>query len=75
MENRLIMLQNITVAVKAKNILEKAGIHGYVQKTPKINGRQVCGYSVFVPDKPDLAEQILRKKGFSILGRTDSNGL
>ena len=39
MENRLIMLQNITLAVRAKNILEKAGIRGYVQKTPRINNK------------------------------------
>ena len=71
MEKQLIMFQNITVAVKAKNILDKAGIHGYVQKTPKINNKAVCGYSVFVPDKPDLAAEILRRKGFNILGRMD----
>ncbi len=71
MENRLIMFQNITIAVKAKNILDKAGIHGYVQKTPKINNKAVCGYSVFVPQKADLAAEILKRKGFNIIGRTD----
>ena len=71
MENRLFMFPNITIAVRAKNILEKAGIRGYVQKTPKINNKSVCGYSVYVIDNPDLAEKILNKKGFQILGRTD----
>ncbi|MBQ8001656.1 MAG: DUF3343 domain-containing protein [Ruminococcus sp.] len=69
MENPLIMLQNITLAVRAKNILEKAGIRGYVQKTPRTNNRANCGYSVYVPDNTDKAEEILKNKGFVILGR------
>lgn len=75
MENRLIMFQNITVAVNAKNILEKAGIRGYVEKTPKINNKTVCGYSVFVPEKADIAAEILKRKGFNIIGRTDRYSL
>lgn len=70
MENPLIMFQNITLAVRAKNVLEKAGIRGYVQKTPSINNKPNCGYSVYVPNNPDKAEEILRTRGFSILGRT-----
>lgn len=70
MENPLIMFQNITLAVRAKNVLEKAGIRGYVQKTPSIKNRPNCGYSVYVSDNPDKAEEILRTQGFSILGRT-----
>ncbi len=70
MENRMIMLQNITLAVRAKNILERAGIRGYVQKTPRTNNRANCGYSVYVPNGTDRAEQILKENGFVILGRT-----
>lgn len=69
MENRLIMFQNITLAVRAKNILEKEGIPGYVQKTPRINNRANCGYSVYIPKDTDAAEKILKEKGFVILGR------
>lgn len=75
MENPLIMLQNITLAVRAKNILEKAGIRGYVQKTPRINNRANCGYSVFVPVDADKAEELLKNKGFVILGRAGGTKL
>ncbi len=68
MENSLIMLQNITVAVRAKNILERAGIRGYVQKTPKINNKTTCGYSVQVQGDTEKAVALLRGKGFVILG-------
>ncbi|MBQ2944654.1 MAG: DUF3343 domain-containing protein [Ruminococcus sp.] len=75
MENQLIMLQNITLAVRAKNILEKSGILGYVQKTPSLGKKAACGYSVYVPENADKAEQILRSRGFVILGRTGKYNL
>ncbi len=68
MDNRLIMFQNITVAVRAKNVLELAGIRGYVQKTPKLNNKTTCGYSVHVIDDIDKAVVMLKSKGFVILG-------
>ncbi len=74
MEKQLIMFQNITVAVRAKNVLERAGIHGYVQKTPVFNNRPSCGYSLLVRDNPDKAIQILKEKGFVILGITSVKG-
>ncbi|MGN0453074.1 MAG: putative Se/S carrier-like protein [Ruminococcus sp.] len=74
MENRLIMLSSITHAVRAKNVLATFGIHAYVQKTPKINNANSCGYSVFVPQRADEAERILTEKGFTILGTTGRSG-
>lgn len=62
------MFQNITVAVKAKNVLEHAGIRGYVQKTPKVNNKTTCGYSVAVSDNFEKAVNLLKKSGFAILG-------
>lgn len=75
MDNRLIMFQNITVAVRAKNVLELAGIRGYVQKTPKINNKTTCGYSVNVIDNIDKAVSILKNKGFVILGVTGGSDI
>lgn len=69
MENQLFMLSNITLAVRARNILESAGIHGFVEKTPKLNGKTTCGYSVFVPKDADKAEKLLRQYGFVLLGK------
>lgn len=69
MDNRLLVFPNITVAVRAKNILEVSGIRGFVQKVPKINGKSSCNYGVFVPKYADKAEIILRNKGFVILDR------
>lgn len=68
MENQLIMLPNITLAVRARNILEAAGIHGYVEKSPKIDNKPSCGYSVFVSQNADKAVRLLQHYGFTILG-------
>lgn len=68
MDNRLIMFQNITVAVRAKNFLERAGIRGYVQKTPRLNNRTTCGYSVYIESNVEKAIKLLKNNGFVILG-------
>ena len=75
MENQLFLFQNITIAVRAKNVLEKAGIHGYVQKTPKINNKPSCGYGVVVTNNADKANEILIKHRFVILGRIGRQSL
>lgn len=67
MDNKLLLLPNITVAVRAKNILDKAGIKSFVQKTPRINNKTNCGYSLFVPDNAFLALDILRKYGINVI--------
>ena len=68
MENRLIMFQNITVAVKARNILAKHGVHAYVQKTPVKGNKVSCGYSVAVKSREEEAMKILHSHGVSVLG-------
>ncbi len=75
MENRLIMFQNITVAVKAKNILGSHGIHAYVQKTPVKGNKASCGYSVLVKSGAEEAVKILKSKGVSVLGVIGGNAL
>lgn len=67
MDNKLLLLQNITVAVRGRNILEKAGIHSFVQKTPKIRNKTNCGYCLFVPDNADKALIILKSNGIVVL--------
>ena len=68
MDNRLIMFQNITVAVRAKNFLERAGIRGYVQKSPRLNNRTTCGYGVYIESDAEKAIKLLKNNGFVILG-------
>lgn len=75
MENRFIMFQNITVAVKARNILGSHGIHAYVQKTPVKGNNPSCGYSVIVNNRVEDALKILSSHGVSILGVMGGNSV
>lgn len=72
-ESKLIMLQSITYATKARNVLLKYGINSDIVKTPKIAGQSTCGYSLSVPYKLDEAVKILNEKGFKILAVGDSD--
>ncbi len=72
-ESKIIMLQSITYATKARNILLKAGIRADITKTPKSYSESGCGYSLVVPYKGDIAISLLKEKGFVILGVADSD--
>lgn len=67
-ESKVIRLQSITYATKARNLLLKYGIYSEVVKSPKIAGKSSCGYSLSVPYKADVALEILMSNGFKISG-------
>ena len=64
----LIMVSSVTYAMKARELLLRHGIRGYVQRIPR-TAETGCGYGVYVPDGADAAERILRENDFRILGR------
>lgn len=69
MINELILLPSVTYAMKAKSILDKYKIRSFIQRTPRNTPIKSCGYCLFVPEKTDEAEKILRKNGVRVLGR------
>ena len=69
MKSELILLPSVTYAMKAKGILDKYNIRSYIQRTPKSVQIKSCGYCVFVPDRTDEAERLLRSNGIRVLGR------
>ncbi len=69
MNNELILLPSVTYAMKAKNILDHYQIRSYIQRTPRHTPIKSCGYCLFVPDRTDDAERLLRKSGIRVLGR------
>lgn len=71
--SKIIMLQSITYATKARNILLKFGIRSDITKTPKSYSQSGCGYSLVVPIKGDTAVSLLKEKGFVISGVADSD--
>lgn len=75
MKLELILLPSVTYAMKAKNILDQNKIRSYIQRTPKNAGVSSCGYCLFVPNKTDEAEKLLRSKGIRVLGRAQREEL
>lgn len=70
----LIMLSSITYAMKSRDILFKSGIKSYVERTPQNIENAGCGYSLYIPDRTDEAERLLREMGIKILGRMERDG-
>jgi len=75
MNQDLILLPSVTYAMKAKSILDKHMIRAYIQRTPKNIGVKSCGYCLFVPNKADEAEKVLREHGIRVLGRAARDAL
>lgn len=68
MGKSLIIVSSVTYAMKARDLLLRHGIRGYVQRVPR-TAETGCGYGVYVPNGADAAERILRENNFRILGR------
>ncbi len=68
----LIVVSSVTYAMKARELLLRHGIKGYVERIPK-TAETGCGYGVYVPDGADAAEKILRDNSIRILGRMEQD--
>lgn len=71
----LIMMTSITHAMKAKEILFRAGIKANLVRTPRHANSGGCGYSLYVPNDADRAEEILKNAKIKILGRANGEGI
>ncbi len=72
MKRDLIIVSSITYAMKGKELLQKRGFQAYIARLPQKEEGTGCGYCVYVSRNTDLAEEILRKGGIRVLGRTVS---
>ena len=64
----VIQVSSVTYAMKSRELLFRYGIKAYVERSTR-SSRAGCGYSLYVPERTDEAEQILRKANIRILGR------
>ncbi|OCN03106.1 DUF3343 domain-containing protein [Clostridium sp. W14A] len=67
----LIIVGSITNAIKSRNILAWMGIRSYVERTPRSGPNGGCGYSIYVPERTDEAEDILIRYGIRVGGRAE----
>lgn len=66
----LIVVSSVTYAMKGRELLFRQGIRGYVERIPK-TAETGCGYGIYVPERTDEAEQILRENDIRVLSRIE----
>lgn len=69
----VIVVGSVTYAMKSRQILFRQGIRCYVERIPPGHGNG-CGYGVYVPERTDAAERLLRDAGIHVLGRSERVG-
>lgn len=68
MDKQLISFPSITFAIKARDILKNNGIPSVLERTPMNLKVTSCGYSLFVPNNIEKAEEILKQNNIKYLG-------
>ena len=59
--------------MRGKNLLERNGIHGYINRTVDEEGNNGCGYSLLVSGDTAKAESLLRASGIRITGKVPAD--
>lgn len=65
----LIVVGSITFAMKGRDVLGHKGIRASVERVPHHSDTRGCGYGLYVPERTDEAERILRAAGVPVTGR------
>ena len=62
----IIICRSLTYAQRTAQVLERVGIPGWVQRSPKLISKEGCGYCVRIPERR-LADAltVLRREGMS----------
>lgn len=71
MDQQLIMVNSITYAIKSREILFQRHIRAYVERLPRTADTPGCGYGVYVPERTNEAERVLRGAGIPVAGRRE----
>lgn len=62
----LIICRSLTYAQRTAQVLERVGIPGWVQRSPKLISKEGCGYCVRIPERRLTdALTVLRREGMS----------
>lgn len=72
MANYYIHVGSVTNAMRGKRLLEEQGIRAYLHRAVRPADTDGCGYSLLVQNEAEKAEQILRRRGVSVIRITDA---
>lgn len=71
MEKNLIMFNNMTNLMKAKELLRKNGIVSRTVRTPSRLKNGSCGFSLQVNNNFERAFELINEKGIRIVGASE----
>ena len=63
------LVGSVTTAMRGRELLNQHGFSAYIEKLPRDLKSSGCGYGIYVTEKPERAEEILLRSGFSIKKR------
>ena len=68
MDTSVIVVSSVTYAMRSRELLAARGIRAYVERVARTPPTG-CGYGVYVPERTEEAEELLRSQGIHVLGR------
>ena len=68
MENNIIMFSSITLAMRAKDVLNKNKINCKLIRTPVHLRNKSCGYSLIVTNNFNIATELIGRNRIPVLG-------
>ncbi len=74
MQSVYINVSSITNAMRGRELLERNGIHGYINRTVDEEGNNGCGYSILVRGDAERAQSLLTAAGIRIRGVVPAAG-
>ncbi len=68
MDKNLIIFDNMTRLLRAKELLRKNGIYSQTVRTPSGAGKGSCGYSLKVRNNYEKAFELINNSGIKVVG-------
>ena len=69
MNQERILVSSVTYAIKGRDLLRSMGFKAYIERSKSGLENTGCGYTIYVNEDTDRAEQILKEHHIRVLGR------
>ena len=65
----LVNVSSVTYAIKGRDLLKRHGIKAYIERTPRRNGNDGCGYSIYFDGEYQSTLELLKNSGIKLKQR------
>ncbi len=67
----MIEVGSVTYAMKGRGLLARYGIWSRVEKIARTAQGRGCSFGIYVPNRTNEAENILKREGIPVFGRSE----